>query len=1616
MRSNKHPQRITQAELKQKERRKRNQRRLLAYETLEDRSMMAHGSVDQIDLDDSGIVAIKIQVDADGNKWKIHLDNGEIGKVVGESGTIWIRQKANTTYLEAVYSKSPYTDTLESELTNWKPLQNTTLDRELYFTGGGGSIPIVFGSITTGGHNLVVSDEENFRVDLILAHDATIDTTLNGQAGDIKLQTHWSVDVYGSLIAAAEHTTDTETSKPGEILLTSKDSSNITDLGPDDRSVNLVGAHLRGGEIEIKAEKQNRKFRKQIVGVDTNTVSVAIRDSEIAGEAITIEAIADDGIGFFDGEYEWYGSMITGGLWDGLLDHLLEEKGGEELEHGFGSIVQWPPVSVFIRATDAQVTITDSTLEAEESIDIQSEAITKSEGESVQTKPFIGSNGFESAVSYGSATGTSKTTIDGKSHLSTQKGDISISSTGEAEAVMASRTLASMGGLKSEPQSVESINAKADATMIAFSMAQNELTIKTLIDSEVVLNSGANLKITSEGGTKASAKSGTRSYGDGFVGITFALGTDNATIQTEIKGTVTAVGALPESLTLNSTNFTTDSIRVGDQNSLDLIGSWDRGDEVLYTVSGFDSTKGEPVQGLIHDTTYRIVGKTGTSLKLAYQMELDLDKPIRKSTDNPSTQIFDVVTQKDFDPKMTLQGSTFNIPNHGFTDWQEVKYSAIGTGDPSPGDEDQSPQPIEGLFDGDSYFVVRIDSDHFQLAKSLEDAQSRNSIVMSGVGQGSPHAFEYVGRSITFNPQADLDPETNTFNIDTTGLSIGTQLVYRVDPEIEAEKPMVRSATFLPNDSILQFDPTETLTLDKSVFDLTNDIFIFSNHGLKTGDPLVYLYYSGDTMTSVDQGDLVDGTTFYAIVVDADRIQIAVSSADAIGLKKISFHKPESGQLAFVSPDKTLNFDPTANATIPALDSIQNTLAFPEGHALVNAQRLTYQPGTGNLPIGNLVAGQDYYVILLNPTMIQLAASLDDCYARKPVDLGSGPTSGSGNLQSFVASNTDLINDWIITPNHDLRTGQMVHYDQGDGETVGGLRSDSDYYVIRLDENRIRLAENLGASTTQNYIDLLALGTGTAQYFDVSTTVQTFDAGRTTDLVDVQNNTLKLARVTGDNWTTGQRVTYLSGANTPIGGLVNGQDYYVIAKGSDLIQLASSSSNASASLAIDITSVGTSSLGLHVLQIHPGNQTLDDEIETVSFDPGATKTVSSNQIRIPGHGYSIGQKVTYLSGTGNPIPGLVNGQSYFVLRVDADHLQLSLSADGGPHALGSGATGNEHGLEIDSTYTMGDSPIIGLISEVTYFAVVDGPNSLRLAPSLLDALLTTAIAFDTTNWGGTTSVQLSQPEVFGIEIESVLHANSNSESQPKLGGKVAFKDILMNPEVRFSKNSWKAVFKPETIKTGEGKRKGFGGAAAFAGAYSDHTVKTIVSGTLESLGDISIDSEILHNTKTVGWSGLTGMAKTYAIAASFANQFFINNVSTVIEPSAQLDAAGDTSIASELVYPRGTFPKFPSMDGDISEFFAGLGELPSYFSSLSTSLGLLGFMNLYSNSTVFNRDDNKVPSQGGDDLYEKRSKVAIAGSFAIANYENSSIAVIKDGARVNQKPEFQSDTQTVFIE
>ncbi len=101
-------------------------------------------------------------------------------------------------------------------------------------------------------------------------------------------------------------------------------------------------------------------------------------------------------------------------------------------------------------------------------------------------------------------------------------------------------------------------------------------------------------------------------------------------------------------------------------------------------------------------------------------------------------------------------------------------------------------------------------------------------------------------------------------------------------------------------------------------------------------------------------------------------------------------------------------------------------------------------------PIGGLVAGEDYYVIKISDYEIQLShdrignpqrdifdglVSVDD----GAVNLGSGATGTTDSLHQFFGHTVDTLNDWIISPNHELETGQAVTYNAGDGTAIDGL-------------------------------------------------------------------------------------------------------------------------------------------------------------------------------------------------------------------------------------------------------------------------------------------------------------------------------------------------------------------------------------------------------------------------------------------------------------------------------------------------------------------------------------------------------------------------------------------------
>ena len=88
---------------------------------------------------------------------------------------------------------------------------------------------------------------------------------------------------------------------------------------------------------------------------------------------------------------------------------------------------------------------------------------------------------------------------------------------------------------------------------------------------------------------------------------------------------------------------------------------------------------------------------------------------------------------------------------------------------------------------------------------------------------------------------------------------------------------------------------------------------------------------------------------------------------------------------------------------------------------------------------------------------------------------------------------------------------------------------------------------------------------------DISSYTLTFD-GSAASIVSVANDTItqNLHR-----FVQGQRVTYTNGGGGNIGGLTSGTVYYIINDGENTIKLATSSSNAASSTAINLTAVGT---------------------------------------------------------------------------------------------------------------------------------------------------------------------------------------------------------------------------------------------------------------------------------------------------------------------------------------------------------------------------------------------------------------------------------------------------------
>lgn len=205
-------------------------------------------------------------------------------------------------------------------------------------------------------------------------------------------------------------------------------------------------------------------------------------------------------------------------------------------------------------------------------------------------------------------------------------------------------------------------------------------------------------------------------------------------------------------------------------------------------------------------------------------------------------------------------------------------------------------------------------------------------------------------------------------------------------------------------------------------------------------------------------------------------------------------------------------------------------------------------------------------------------------------------------------------------------------------------------------------------------IDFIQDNNATSDDITLTTTLQrTFNAATDVDTAD------ETVTIVGHGFTSGDPVVYLSSPNTALGGLLNGEVYYVKVMGADVVELYEDYSLLNR---INITSTGTGSHSLTRFVVN----------------------VADNSIVVESHGYTTGDAITI---TGSDLPTIEGiqipstGRSYFVGSVTTNSFTL--------HSLRSDALSSINGLAInvEDIETTGTGTANLLRSNVRAFNVVN---------------------------------------------------------------------------------------------------------------------------------------------------------------------------------------------------------------------------------------------------------------------------------------------------------------------
>ncbi len=596
------------------------------------------------------------------------------------------------------------------------------------------------------------------------------------------------------------------------------------------------------------------------------------------------------------------------------------------------------------------------------------------------------------------------------------------------------------------------------------------------------------------------------------------------------------------------------------------------------------------------------------------------------------------------------------VPLHNFLSGKAVLYESGGGA------------PIEGLQSGQTYFVVNATDTTLQLAGPGAP------LALSPAAVGSSHTLSLETARVEFDGSSSsvvVDPSDTIDFGKAHGFANGQEVVYRGDGGsvgglqdgdvlfvVNADETTLQLSR-TPDGEPVALAPAgggtaHALTVVRTTvtFDGSSDVVVSSanqtidapSHGLRTGDQIVYRAGAAGEV-----GGLTEGAALFVIAIDNDTIQLTDTRVGTV--------------LDLLAPDTSVTFDGTDETEVDPGDTITAL-----GHELQTGDAIVYRSGAGNA-VGGLVDGNTYFVSGDDADTLRLAASLDEAGAGTAIDLtevGSGVAHTltletrvvfDGSVAFVVDDASDKIDFGLA---YRFVNGQQVTYRTLSGEGIGGLIDEEPLFVVNATAQTLQLSRTEGG-------DPIDISPAQPQHSQSSahelsgTRDVTFDGSD----AGVVNPGETISPTAGHAFVEGQRVVYRSGGGTDVGGLVDGETYFIVNATSGGFQLAASP--AGAPLNLSLSPAGTS-------------HTLTAANRTLEFDGSSSDVVSDHRLQLASHGLAENQELQYFQ-DGEPLGGVDDGELLFAVNVTADSFQLARAPFGTPVEITPAAGGTAHRLE-----------------------------------------------------------------------------------------------------------------------------------------------------------------------------------------------------------------------------------------------------------------------------------------------------------------------------------------------